>query len=290
MAAEALGIAARPHPHRQRRHRLGARFAGNAGGSKITLTVGAAVVQAAGEARAADLRHRRRPAGSRPRRSRARRRPGPGAQARPSAASAWTGSARSARPTCTASTRPSSGSGRSGIDERAPGIAAHLARVRVDPDTHEPQVIEYVAIQDVGRRDQPGRIEDQIHGGVAQGIGWALYEGIVLRRRRPRHDRQPARLRPPAARQDPADRDRSCWRSPRSPGRSACAASASRRSSPVAAAIGNAIRDAAGVRLTEIPMTAERSTAPSPPTYHPMTLRPCQQAPSLPCAGEGVGG
>src|SRR5581483_689048 len=75
---------------------------------------------------------------------------------------------------------PVHGQGRSSITERAPGIAAHLARVRVDPNTHRPQVIGYVANQDVGRAVNPAVVEEQIHGGVAQGIGWALYEGIVL--------------------------------------------------------------------------------------------------------------
>ena len=68
----------------------------------------------------------------------------------------------------------------------------------------EPQVIGYVAIQDVGKAINPAGFEDQIHGGVAQGIGWALYEGIVLDDDGRVHDRQLARLRPALGRQGAA--------------------------------------------------------------------------------------
>ena len=40
--------------------------------------------------------------------------------------------------------------------------------------------MRYVVAQDVGRAINPSAIEGQIHGGVAQGIGYALYENIHL--------------------------------------------------------------------------------------------------------------
>ena len=36
-----------------------------------------------------------------------------------------------------------------------------------------------VAVQDVGFAINPAEVEAQIHGGVAQGLGWALYEGMI---------------------------------------------------------------------------------------------------------------
>lgn len=72
------------------------------------------------------------------------------------------------------------GRGTIAITGRAPGMAAHLARVHVDPETHVPKVVEYIAVQDVGKAINPSGIEDQIHGGVAQGIGRALYEDMVF--------------------------------------------------------------------------------------------------------------
>lgn len=62
---------------------------------------------------------------------------------------------------------------------RASAMAAHLARVKVDPDTHRVEVLEYVAVHDVGRAINPALVEENIHGGVAQGIGWALYEQML---------------------------------------------------------------------------------------------------------------
>jgi CO/xanthine dehydrogenase Mo-binding subunit len=73
---------------------------------------------------------------------------------------------------------PVMGRGASAISNIAPGFAAHLAEVEVDELTGRVEVTNYVAVQDVGFAINPAAVEGQIHGGVAQGIGWALYEGI----------------------------------------------------------------------------------------------------------------
>ena len=52
----------------------------------------------------------------------------------------------------------------------------HAAIVEVDPDTGEIEFEEYVAVDDVGNQINPKIVEGQIHGGIAQGIGQALYE------------------------------------------------------------------------------------------------------------------
>jgi CO/xanthine dehydrogenase Mo-binding subunit len=78
----------------------------------------------------------------------------------------------------TGGNEPVLGRGGSGITQSAPGFAAHLAEVAVDELTGEVKVTNYVAVQDVGFAINPASVEGQIHGGVAQGIGWALYEGI----------------------------------------------------------------------------------------------------------------
>jgi carbon-monoxide dehydrogenase large subunit len=54
---------------------------------------------------------------------------------------------------------------------------AHAAVVEVDTDTGEVQILDYVGIDDVGNLINPLLAEGQVHGGVAQGIGQALYEG-----------------------------------------------------------------------------------------------------------------
>jgi aerobic carbon-monoxide dehydrogenase large subunit len=56
--------------------------------------------------------------------------------------------------------------------------AAHIAVIEVDSDTGEIKLLDYVVSHDAGRLINPLLVEGQIHGGVAQGIGAALYEEI----------------------------------------------------------------------------------------------------------------
>ncbi len=74
---------------------------------------------------------------------------------------------------------PVFGRGNSAITSSAPGFAAHLVKVKVDQETGDVEVLDYVAVQDVGFAINPGEVEGQIHGGVTQGLGWALYEQMV---------------------------------------------------------------------------------------------------------------
>src|SRR6266571_688174 len=55
----------------------------------------------------------------------------------------------------------------------------HLAVVEIDPDTGEVQVLKYVAVDDCGRVLNHYLVEAQVHGGLAQGIGQALYEEVL---------------------------------------------------------------------------------------------------------------
>ena len=59
--------------------------------------------------------------------------------------------------------------------------AAYVAEVTVDLDTFEIRVDDFVAVQEVGRVIHPVLATGQIEGGVAQAIGWALYEDVVWR-------------------------------------------------------------------------------------------------------------
>lgn len=73
---------------------------------------------------------------------------------------------------------PVHGRGGSAITAPAPQFTAHLARVAVDAETGKVDLLEYLAVQDVGRAINPAEVEGQIHGGVVQGIGIALGEAI----------------------------------------------------------------------------------------------------------------
>jgi CO/xanthine dehydrogenase Mo-binding subunit len=59
--------------------------------------------------------------------------------------------------------------------------AVYVAEVSVDTSTYETRVDDFVAVQEVGRVIHPVLAAGQIEGGVAQGIGWTLYENVVWR-------------------------------------------------------------------------------------------------------------
>jgi carbon-monoxide dehydrogenase large subunit len=58
-------------------------------------------------------------------------------------------------------------------------FGAHIAVVSVDPETGEIKLERYVAVDDCGKVINPMIVEGQIHGGIVQGIGQALWEGAV---------------------------------------------------------------------------------------------------------------
>jgi carbon-monoxide dehydrogenase large subunit len=55
----------------------------------------------------------------------------------------------------------------------------HAVIVETDPDTAEIRILRYAVVHDCGRLVNPMIVEGQIHGGVAQGVGGALYERMV---------------------------------------------------------------------------------------------------------------
>jgi len=152
---------------------------------------------------------------------------------------------------------PVFGRGRSANRVASPTFAAHLAKVAVDPETGEVRVLDYVAAQDVGRAINPAEVEGQIHGGVVQGIGWALFEGMT-------YDESGQLLT--ATLMDyalPLSLDVPpitplLVEVPSGLGPFGARGVGEPPVVPVAAAIANAIKDAVGVRLTQLPMTPER--------------------------------
>jgi CO/xanthine dehydrogenase Mo-binding subunit len=74
---------------------------------------------------------------------------------------------------------PIEGQGGSAQTTGAPAVAAHLAHVRVDRETGEVELLGHVIVQDVGRALNPALVEGQLRGGAAQGMGWALFEELA---------------------------------------------------------------------------------------------------------------
>jgi aerobic carbon-monoxide dehydrogenase large subunit len=55
----------------------------------------------------------------------------------------------------------------------------HICEVEIDPETGVTRVVRYTTVDDVGVAVNPMLVTGQVHGGVAQGIGQALYEGVA---------------------------------------------------------------------------------------------------------------
>jgi aerobic carbon-monoxide dehydrogenase large subunit len=58
-------------------------------------------------------------------------------------------------------------------------FGTHICVVEVDKDTGQVEIKRYIAVDDVGNVINPMIVDGQVHGGVAQGIAQALYEGAV---------------------------------------------------------------------------------------------------------------
>jgi len=62
---------------------------------------------------------------------------------------------------------------------QAPGFSTQMCDVEVDPDTGKVTILRFVVAQDAGRAIHRGYVEGQMQGGVVQGIGWALNEEYI---------------------------------------------------------------------------------------------------------------
>jgi carbon-monoxide dehydrogenase large subunit len=57
--------------------------------------------------------------------------------------------------------------------------ATHIAAVEIDPETYQIRIDRFVVAEDCGKLVNPLIVDGQVHGGVAQGIGAALYEEVI---------------------------------------------------------------------------------------------------------------
>jgi CO/xanthine dehydrogenase Mo-binding subunit len=153
--------------------------------------------------------------------------------------------------------KPIAGHGGSAQTRGAPSASAHLAHVRVDRETGEVELLGYAIAQDVGRALNPALVEGQMRGGAAQSIGWALFEEL-------RHDEAGRLLTGsfldyaiPTADRVP-DIDTLIVEVPAPDGPYGAKGIGEAPVIPGPAAIANAVAAAVGVRLREIPMTPPR--------------------------------
>ncbi len=254
IAAEAFGI----EPERvtiATGDTASAPFAGSSGGSKILYTVGVPVIQAAREARQqtlelaaatfeADVQDLEIVDGA----VRVKGSPDTAIPLKKIAQRTMRFGSRQA---------PVFGHGRHAQTSQAPGFCAQLAEVVVDPDTGRVEVERLVVVQDCGRAINPPAVEGQLMGGAMQGVGWALYEEMAYS-----EDGQlltatlndyalPHFVHGPKF-------ETVLVEVPSEHGPFGARGVGEPPVIPTAAAIANAIADASGARLSELPMTPPR--------------------------------
>lgn len=134
-----------------------------------------------------------------------------------------------------------------------PTYHVHLAEVEVDPSTGAVEVLRYVVAQDVGTAINPVGVRGQIQGGVAQGLGYALYENIAIVGGRYQERRLETYRLPLAV--DIPDVEIVLIEHPEASGPYGAKGVAEPPIIPVAAAVGNAISDAIGRPMNRLPIT-----------------------------------
>ena len=139
---------------------------------------------------------------------------------------------------------------------RVTGFVAQIAEVEVDPETGEVRVLGLTTAHDVGRVLNPVGHQGQINGGVVQGLGYALMEELTV------EDGRVATLsfgdyKIPTSLDIPELRT-VLLESEAGVGPYAIKGIGETPNVPVAAAIANAVADAAGVRIADLPLTSEK--------------------------------
>ncbi|MEO7018684.1 MAG: xanthine dehydrogenase family protein molybdopterin-binding subunit [Ktedonobacteraceae bacterium] len=152
---------------------------------------------------------------------------------------------------------PVYGRGRSANRVSSPMFTAHLAKVAVDPETGEVRVLDYVAIQDVGLAINPALVIGQIQGGVAQGLGWALFESMIYDENGQLLTSNLMDYALPHS-YDVPNIQTVLIEIPSDLGPFGAKGVGEPPVVPVGAVIANAIFDAIGVRMTHLPITPER--------------------------------
>jgi len=135
-------------------------------------------------------------------------------------------------------------------------FGAHAAEVEVDTETGVVRVLRFAAAHDVGRAINPQSVEGQIQGGAVQGLGYGIMEEVVVDQGINLTTSFATYLIPTAA--DVPDVRAVIIESGEGLGPFNARGIGEPPIGPPAAAIANAIEHATGVRITRLPITAER--------------------------------
>jgi CO/xanthine dehydrogenase Mo-binding subunit len=136
-------------------------------------------------------------------------------------------------------------------------FATHICDAEVDPETGRTQILRYTVIQDAGKAMHPSYVEGQYQGGAAQGIGWALNEEYVYGKDGRLQNAGFLDYRIPVCSDLPFI-DTQILEIPNPHHPYGVRGVGETSIVPPLAAIGNAISNAAGVRMTHVPMSPPR--------------------------------
>jgi len=138
-------------------------------------------------------------------------------------------------------------------------FGTHGVRVKVDEETGKIEILQYIAAHDVGKAINPLLLEGQVYGGVLMGIGYALTEQVILEKGEMMNPnfrdykiltaKDAIPIEAPVL--ETADKDGPYGA--KGIGEPGCV--------PTAPAIANAVYDAIGVRIKDLPLTPEKVLA-----------------------------
>ena len=136
-------------------------------------------------------------------------------------------------------------------------FAINIVDVAVDQDTGKVDILRYTAVQDAGKAVHPSYVEGQMQGGVSQGVGWALNEEYVFNEKGQMLNSSFLDYRIPTSLDLPMID--TVIVEVHNPGHPYGVRGAGEVPIvPPMAAVSNAIRNAIGIRLTELPMSPTR--------------------------------
>ncbi len=145
---------------------------------------------------------------------------------------------------------------RYGSESGAFSFCAHAVEVEIDPETGQVKVVDYAIATDSGTIINPVLAQGQVDGGLIQGIGYALTEGILM---------EDGQLQNPnfSDYKIPCIKDIPPMQSVFVPSYEQTGPFGAKgvgeiSMDPVAAAIGNAVADAIGARIHTLPITPEK--------------------------------
>jgi len=136
-------------------------------------------------------------------------------------------------------------------------LSAAAAEVEVDLETGEIHLVQYSNVTDVGKAIHPLSCKSQLDGGTIMGLGNTFFEEMVYR------DGQlingsPLQYRLPLLNDIPENLLSLMVENEDGPGPNGAKAVAQTALSPIAPAVSNAIYEAIGVRITDLPITEEK--------------------------------